>query len=213
MKHGLTIPVLFLVCAAPLLAQTPAAAPTSAPVPAVAPALASREALIAELERTQARFLESISGLTEAQWTFKAAPDRWSIAECAEHIAASEPFIRKMVADSLANTLPAEKAAMAHKDDVLKTALVDRSKKFKAPEPLIPTNRFGTPAAATEAFRTERAATIALAKGDADLRAQGADHFLLGPLDSYGWFLFLSGHSERHTLQIEEVKTADGYPK
>src|SRR5687768_4775526 len=181
--------------------------------PQAAPALADRAALVTELQRTEKHFLDSIEGLTEEQWNYKAGEDRWSIAQCAEHIAAAEPFIRNMIAGVIAKPLAADVLASAHKDEMLKTALVDRSKKFKAPEPLIPTNRFGSPAAAIEAFTKERAATIALAGGEADLRAQGGDHFLLGPLDAYGWFLFLSGHSERHTLQIEEVKASPGYPK
>jgi hypothetical protein len=190
--------VLALLCAASAFAADP-------------PALADRAALVAELERTSAKFLASIDGLTEAQWNFKPAPDRWSIAECAEHIAAAEPMVRKMIADSMKGELPAEQLAGAHQDDKMKM-VVDRSKKFKAPEPLIPTNRFGSPADAVAAFQKERAETIALAKSDVDLRTHGSNHFLLGPLDSYGWFLFTSGHSERHTLQIEEVKTVDGYP-
>ena len=174
---------------------------------------ADRAALIAQLQRTEARFLKSVEGLSEAQWTFKAAPDRWSIAECAEHITASEPFIRKMVADSMKTALAADVAATAKKDDTILVALVDRTRKFKAPEPLIPTNRFATPAETLAEFKKQRAETIALASGDVDLRANGANHFALGPLDSYGWFLFQSAHSERHTLQIEEVKADPNFPK
>lgn len=197
--------VLALICAATAFAADP-------PTPA-APTLGDRAALVAELERTSAKFLASIDGLTEAQWNFKPAPDRWSIAECAEHIAAAEPMVRKMIGDSMKAELPAESLAGAHQDEKIKVALVDRTKKFKAPEPLIPTNRFGSPAEAVAAFKKERAETIALAQSDVDLRTHGSNHFLLGPLDSYGWFLFTSGHSERHTLQIEEVKTVAGYPK
>lgn len=178
-----------------------------------APAASDRDALIAQLKRTEARFLKSVEGLSEAQWNYKPAPDRWSIAECAEHITAAEPMLRGYIAEAMKTPLPAEQRAAARQDEKLLTVLVDRSKKFKAPEPLIPTNRFGTPAAAVEAFRKERAETIKLASGDVDLRAQGANHFLLGPLDAYGWFLFQSGHSERHTLQIEEVKADPNFPK
>ena len=46
---------------------------------------------------TRAKFLKSIDGLTEAQWTFKPAPDRWSIAEVAEHIGISEGTILGLV--------------------------------------------------------------------------------------------------------------------
>lgn len=207
MKRSLSILVLLALCALPLFAGDP-------PAPVMpAPTLADRDALIAELKRTEAHFLESVSGLSEAQWNYKAAPDRWSIAECAEHIAAAEPMLRSMIAASMKQDLPADQVGGSHMDQMIKAGLVDRSKKFKAPEPLIPTNRFKTPEAAIEAFKKERAETIALASGDVDLRARGSKHFIFGPLDSYGWFLFQSGHSERHTLQIEEVKTTAGYPK
>ncbi|MEK6374886.1 MAG: DinB family protein [Acidobacteriota bacterium] len=175
---------------------------------------ADNQKIVKELERTEAKFLKSIEGLSEAQWNFKPAPERWSVAECAEHIAASEPFIRTMIAGVVNKEATPEMVKEGiKKDDILSTAMVDRTKKFKAPEPLIPTNRFGSPAAATESFKKERAQTIELASGAPDLRTHGDEHFLLGPLDSYGWFLFLSGHSERHTLQIEEVKASPDFPK
>jgi len=175
---------------------------------------ADNQKIVKDLERTEAKFLKSIEGLSDAQWNFKPAPDRWSVAECAEHIAAAEPFIRTMIAGVVNKEATPEmlKEGMK-KDDALAAGMLDRTKKFKAPEPLIPTNRFGSPAAATEAFKKERAVTIALAAGAPDLRTHGDKHFLLGPLDSYGWFLFLSGHSERHTLQIEEVKANPDFPK
>lgn len=193
------IPVIAVLIAASAFAAEPAA---------------DNQNIVKELERTEARFLKSIEGLSEAQWNFKPAPDRWSVAECAEHIAASEPFIRTMIAGVVNKEATPEMVKEGiRKDEILSTAMVDRSKKFKAPEPLVPTNRFGTPAAATESFKKERAQTIQLASSAPDLRTHGDKHFLLGPLDSYGWFLFLSGHSERHTLQIDEVKASPDFPK
>lgn len=180
------------------------------PAPSAVP---DKAALIKELQRTEDHLLTAVSGLSEAQWNYKAAPDRWSIAECMEHITAAEPFLRTMIADAVKTPLADDVKGGAMHDEMIKKGLVDRSKKFKAPEPLIPTNRFGTPAAAIEAFKKERAETIKLASEAPDLRANGSKHFLFGPLDAYGWFLFQSGHSERHTLQIEEVKASAGYPK
>lgn len=175
----------------------------------LAPAVFADDALVKELERTEARLLKALEDVTPAQWTYKAAPDRWSIAECVEHITAAEPFIREMIVKSLST--PAGKDAK--KDEMILTMLVDRSKKFKAPEPLIPTSKFATKDEGIAAYKAERAKTIALARSDADFRTHGSDHFAFGPLDSYGWVLFLSGHSERHTLQVEEVKTTEAYPK
>lgn len=172
-----------------------------------------KEDVVAQLTRTEKRLVDAVAGLSEEQWNYKPAADRWSIAECAEHITAAEPMIRKMIADAMAKDLTAEMLASSKQDEKILKGLVDRSQKFKAPEPLIPTNRFGSPAAAMEVFKKERAETIKLASGDVDLRTHGDKHFIFGPLDAQGWFLFLSGHAERHTLQIDEVKASAGYPK
>lgn len=198
MKRALIVVLLSLVATLAFAAEPPAEAAK----------------MQAELERTQDKFLGSIKGLSEAQWNFKPAPDRWSIAECAEHIAATEPMLRGMIAKVLTTEATPEMIKEGiNKDEVLTKTIVDRSKKFKAPEPLVPTNRFGSPDAAITAFKKERAETIKLATTGGDLRTHADKHFLLGPLDAYGWFLFLSGHSERHTLQIEEVKAHPDFPK
>jgi DinB superfamily len=177
------------------------------------PVNADKASLVAQLQRTEGRFLKAIEGLSEAQWSYKPSPERWSIAECAEHITASEPFIRGYATEAMKKDLTAEMLPAAKQDEKILTALVDRSTKFKAPEPLIPTNRFGSPQAAIDAFKKERAETIRAAAGEVDLRTHGAPHPFLGPLDAHGYFLFLSAHSERHTLQIEEVKADPNFPK
>jgi hypothetical protein len=180
---------------------------------ALEPPIDDQKAIAAELERTQSRFLRSIEGLSEAQWNFKPAPDKWSVAECAEHIAAAEPMIRGFIAAALSKDATPEMLKEGiRKDEMVSKGVVDRSSKFKAPEPLIPTNRYGSPAAAIEAFRKERAETIKLSS-TGDLRTHGDKHFIFGNLDAYGWFLFVSAHSERHTLQIEEVKAHADFPK
>ena len=35
---------------------------------------------------------------------------------------------------------------------------------------------------------------------------------LEGNMDVYQWFLMISSHSQRHILQIREIKSASGYP-
>jgi len=199
---SLSVLALVLLVAMPLVA-------------ADAPAMnAGQEKLVNELERTRDKFLKSVEGLSEAQWNFKAAPEKWSIAQCAEHIAAAESLIRGAVEGALTKPLPTDQDAGAMvKDELIQTMVVDRSKKFSAPEPLVPSDRFGSPAAAVEAFSKERVATLKLAQSDADFRAHAAQHPGFGMIDTYGWMLFLSGHTERHTLQIEEVKANPDFPK
>jgi hypothetical protein len=192
---------LVLATAAPALAQPPAAAQKE------------REAAVAHLEATRAKFLKSIDGLTEAQWRFKPAPDRWSIAEVAEHIAISEGTILGLVQTQILKG-PAPKAEERSDDQKVLDGLVDRTAKFQAPEILKPVNKWPTREALTKDFNTARAATITFVRTTVeDLRAHGGPHPVFKMLDAHQWILLISGHSERHTLQIEEVKTAPGYPK
>jgi hypothetical protein len=173
---------------------------------------AERTALVAHLERTGAKFEKSIEGLSEAQWNYKTAPERWSPAECAEHIATAEGFIRGFIEPMMKTEATAELLASARKDTI-DQMVVDRSKKFQAPEPLVPTKKYKTPAEALAVFRAERQKTIEFVKNGGDFRLHAMAHPAAGPMDGYGWVTFLSAHSERHTLQIEEVKADAGYPK
>jgi len=173
---------------------------------------AERAALVAHLERTAAKFEKSIDGLSEAQWTYKTAPERWSPAEVAEHVATSEGFIRGLIEPMMKQDPDAAMLANARKDTI-DQMLLDRSKKVQAIEPLQPTKKYKTPADALAVFRAERQKTIEFVKSGGDFRNHASQNPVVGPLDGYGWILLLSAHAERHTLQIEEVQADAGYPK
>ncbi len=99
-------------------------------------------------------------------------------------------------------------------DEKLLVGLVDRSRKFQAPEPLKPSNKFASPQAALEHFLQARKDTVALVKtSDADFRAHTAPHPVFKELDAYQWLLLVSGHSGRHTQQILELKVDPNFPK
>ena len=62
---------------------------------------AEKERTIQYLESTKKGVLDATRGLSDAQWNFKPGPDRWSIAQVMEHIAAAEDFIRGMVVEKV----------------------------------------------------------------------------------------------------------------
>ena len=55
---------------------------------------AEKDSALKYLETTKKGVLEATKGLSEAQWNFKAGPDRWSVAQVMEHIAAAEDFLK-----------------------------------------------------------------------------------------------------------------------
>lgn len=166
------------------------------------------------LEKTRAGVLEATKGLSQAQWDFKPGPDRWSVAEVTEHIAAAEDFLMDMVHEKVMKA-PARADGEDVKaiDEFVLQAIPDRSHKVQAPEPLRPTNRFGSPKDSLKHFRESRAKTIAFLKSTKDLRQHATDSPMGKKLDGYEWVLLVAAHSERHTKQIEEVKADPGFPK
>ncbi len=166
------------------------------------------------LKKTSAAFLAATDGLSTAQWNFKPAPTKWSVAEVAEHIAASEDFLMGMVHEKVMKA-PArtEPANLKEIDDFVVTAIADRTSKVQAPEPLAPSNRFGSPDGSLKHFKESRAKTIAFLNATKDLRDHAIDSPLGKKLDAYQWLLFVSAHSERHTKQIAEVKSDPAFPK
>jgi hypothetical protein len=175
-----------------------------------------REFAIKQFEATRENFLKSIAGLTQKQWAFKPAPDRWSIAEVSEHIAVSEStlggLVRQQVMQSPA--APEKRDQVKGKDDLVLQRIPNRSHKVQAPEMLRPTGRWATEADLTKAFEDGRKANIDYIRTtNDDLRDHFFDHPALGTLDGYQWLLLISAHSARHTAQIEEVKSDPNYPK
>jgi uncharacterized damage-inducible protein DinB len=174
---------------------------------------ADRDKGVQYLEQTRDGVVASVKGLSDAQLKFKAAPDRWSVAETLEHIARSEEFIFQNVPDHVMKA-PAGAADRdyAKTDATILANVPDRTTKRKAPPELVPTGQW-TPAESLDHFLKSRARTIEYLKSTQDLRAHVMDGPTGQPWDGYEWILLVAAHSERHTKQILEVKADPGFPK
>lgn len=157
---------------------------------------------------------KSLKGLSEVQLSYKPAADRWSPQDCMYHIAFSETALRGALDQALnAPADPKAKAELKATDEEIKAGVVSRTNKVKTAEPFQPENTgYKSLAEAVAAFDGKRAMLIDLVKTtNADLR----NHIValpFGKMDAYQFILFIAGHSNRHTKQINEVKTVEGYP-
>jgi hypothetical protein len=173
-----------------------------------------RNKAVQYLEKTRAEVLKATKGLSEAQWNFKPGPDRWSVAEVAEHIAATEDFLRDMIRDKVMKAPPRTAADDVKAiDDLVLRSIPDRTTKRQTYDALRPTNRYGSPKASLKHFKNSRSRTIDFLKETVDLRQHAIDSPLGKQLDGYEWVLFIAAHSERHTSQINEVKADPNFPK
>jgi uncharacterized protein YciI len=171
-----------------------------------------RDLLVSHLEKTKRNFLDSITGITDAKWRYKPSPEKWSVAECAEHIVLSEELLfglsQKLLKDPFG---PRPASSTLENDRKIIAAIEDRSQKAKAPEPLVPSGRFATPADANREFTRLRDSHIEYARGTKDeLRTHSSASQLFGTIDAYQYLLFMSAHSARHTAQIREVRADAG---
>jgi len=174
---------------------------------------ADRDRAIQELNTSRQQFLDSVAGLSRAQWNFKPDEKTWSVAECAEHITVSEDVIFGNISRMLQGPADLDKKDAVTDDFILK-AVVNRTQKFQAPEILRPTHRFATPQEMLGHFKESRARTIAyVTDTQDDLRGHFYDHPVLKTMDAYQWILLLSSHTQRHTAQLNEVKANPNFPK
>jgi len=174
---------------------------------------ADRDKALQYLESTKKDVLDATTGLSPAQWNFKPAPDRWSIAECMEHIAAAEDFIRDNVINGVMKAPPAPGRDVAAIDAGILENVPARKTKVQAPDPIKPTNRFGSPEGSIKHFVESRAITEEFLKTTPGLRDHAADSPTGAKWDAYEFILLIAAHSERHTNQIKEVKADPNYPK
>jgi hypothetical protein len=173
-----------------------------------------RDKALNYLESTRQGVIDATNGLSAAQFNFKSALDRWSVAECLEHIALAEDFLRGMIVEKVMKAPPRPAGEdVAAIDAMILASVPDRSHKLHAPDPLVPANHFGSPEASLQHFVESRKTTEDFLKNTSGLR----EHAMMSPIgkdtDGYEYILLIAAHSERHTKQILEVKADPNFPK
>ncbi len=166
-------------------------------------------------QKTKDRLLKDLEGLSEAQLNFKADPTRWSIYQCTEHIALAENMIWQWIQMTEKQpATPEKRSEVKVTIDQLMKGTLDRTQKFKAPEMLQPEAKFPDTRTAFQAYQVRRDSTIAYIRTTQDdLKDHFITHPVAGTMDLYQALIMLAAHSERHTMQIEEVKADPNFPK
>ncbi len=210
-----TLPARLVLATALMLSSMPSQPGHAAEDPRIT--AEERTRLVDYLDRSQREFEGLLQDVSDAQWNWKPAPERWSIAEVARHILISEDYLFEQSMLAMRNPADPEWVAKTGaKTALLERALPDRSRKVQAPEPL---NPLGGPAMTRAevlaAFRETRAKTREFAiTTQLPLR----EHLTKGlfpifdPLNAYQFVLYIPLHNLRHNRQLAEVKASPGYP-
>jgi hypothetical protein len=163
------------------------------------------------LSVTRGFLLESVCGLSPAQWDFKPASDAWSAAENMEHIVLIESRIHAIIEgmNEASGSLP--EGDRRETDEFILNQIPKRSRKVSASESVWPTGRWGGPEALQQfAQCREQSLRLLVTR---QLRAHAFPHPLFGPWDGYQWLLAAASHGARHTEQIREVKADRNFPQ
>ena len=165
------------------------------------------------IDRTRARLVAAVEGLSGEQQTFSPAPGRWSVAELVEHLSIVEGNVVRLLEKLLGKAEEAGAEAAApdlFADPVSIEEFVERSRgvKLEAPERIRPTGL--TLADSLAALRSSREALRALRPRieRVDGTALRFPHPSFGPINLYQWLLFVGAHESRHLAQIEALKQA-----
>lgn len=166
------------------------------------------------LKTTQADIHQSVTGLSVQQLSYKPSTDRWSVAECLEHIALVEGRLFKGVQLGMDNPANRERRAEISVSDVdVIKGMRSRKSARLAPAGTEPTGQFGDATGALQAFDTLRDTIIDFAQNtQEDLRTHYFDNRVFGTIDTFQALLMIANHSERHRKQIEEIKADTGFP-
>jgi hypothetical protein len=167
------------------------------------------------LKDTQTALTKSIEGLSPEQLNFKASDSTWSVDGCVKHIAISDKMLWGAVQEALKKPAnPEKRADIKVTDEQLVGFLENRTQKIKTMDVMKPENSpFKSTEEAMSSINDNVKQIIDFVNTtDEDLRNHVVE-LPFGTYDAYQVILIIGSHTNRHTQQLEEVKSQPGFPK
>ncbi len=242
MRACLLVVIASMFCLSLFSAQAQQQKPSAQPT-AATPSLQAEERrfLMDYLKRTRQMMHDAVRDVSPEQWTFKPKPFRWSVAECAEHIILTERWLMSEFAAKFGkgdepayifhwrkikpkpsdfSIIPLEdrrRIDLVILNDILDRSLVDTSIPSNPPPEatMAPTGKYKTPEEMLKAFDKQRDDTWRIIE---TLKVDWRQHYIYPGnssflFDGYQYLLRIPGHTERHLMQLWEVKRDANYPK
>ena len=179
-----------------------------APLAAAQPDPLDRQRLIAHFEMTNSWLADEVSHLSSAQLHFRPSPTSWSILDCVEHLTLAEPEYWALYQKSMKARAAKDESPS---DDIDRMWYgIDRTNHDKTVPSETPKAKYDDVAPALQAFDSLRATMLSYIK----TTPEDWRHHMIPEWsrDGYQWLLMISAHSQRHILQIREIKHSPGFP-
>ena len=161
------------------------------------------------IDETREKFYRRVEGLSDEQAAARPAPDAWSVAEIAEHLALIEKGVLRLMKGVLAQI---EAAGAAAGEGAMKPFSLERHversliEKYVAPEMARPKGEAPLADSLARLRRTrEELHALRPRIEAADLNAVSYPHPSFGALNVYEWLAFIGVHEARHLRQAEAL--------
>jgi DinB family protein len=193
-----------IVCAAAVLTAMAARLLTGTPM-----TQRDRDNLTSHLQMTETWLVDEVSALSPAQLRFRIAPGKWTIAEVVQHLVIADPTYWQLFQQGM-KQLPRHLEKQATDADVLWYG-INRTQRQKTEPRKNPQGQAIDIRQALDSFRKLHSMMLDYARTtDQDLRAHAVPDW---GVDAYQCLLEISTHTQRHILQIREIKENSKFPK
>jgi hypothetical protein len=164
---------------------------------------------------SQKEYIDGLEKLTDAQWSYKPSPLKWSVGEVAEHIVLTEIALFSNVERALSQKAnPDWEAKTEGKSAFIERVVPSRANRAQAPVEIRPTGKL-TRDEVIKRYREVRTKVLQFARTtDLPLKAHTVEHpfRVFNTLSAFDWLIYIPTHNIRHNRQIAEVRATAGYP-
>ena len=186
---------------------------------------ADRQFILSELDRTTVELESEITGLSDNQWNFHEALNRWTMGEIVEHLEMQNQLHYREISVTANGPQYLAFRTITKDQDIYFSNYSSDTTAGKAQWFLEPLGRFNSSKKGWEAFIRARSALAEfVAKTNIDLRKQFTyrtpvegkkiSDLKIGQVrDLHQLLLTGIAHTDRHLRQIRHIKTHPDYPK
>ena len=175
---------------------------------------ADRKYLLDNLKRSRDSLILETKGLSEKQWNFKEAADRWSINEVVEHLGIWELILDREISQGLIAGPQPELTKNGRTDSSIVAFLMEETPHITTDftKPFTFTVPMGINSGKNNLawfLKMRNESLMFLDSTSQDLRY----YFRRGKGDIHQAYITTFAHTDRHLRQIRRIKTNANYPK
>ncbi len=168
-----------------------------------------------KVQENTSALIASFSGLNQTEAEFKPSENVWSVLECVEHIFLIDNAVVKIIGiPPPAETMENDKTELFSAEKLHHILVTKREmQKVPAPDSMVPKGILKTKLEAEQSINSVSSKISSLLDAnDITKETHTIKHPRLGEMTKLDWVHFMIAHTNRHILQIEELKIHPDFP-